>query len=90
MLWHEIWRLLRESKVAVMEKCIIFHVHSKAPIPSVTYEAQWLDSNIVVTVANCQQHSDRAANGNVVAVLLAVYNSDYTLTAQSLCSHIAA
>ena len=41
-------------------------LHSKTPIPSVTYykysdgtvTTQWLNSDCVVTVNNCRQHSD--------------------------------
>ena len=54
-----------------------------------TVTTQWLDSDSVVTVDNCQQHGDWAASGSVVTVLLAVNNGDYTVTIQSLCSHCA-
>ena len=45
-----------------------------------------LDSDSIVTVANCRQQGDCA----VVTVLPAVNNSDYTVTDQSLCSHSTA
>ena len=53
-------------------------LHSKTPIPSVTYSAQglhtiqWLDSDGVVTVVNCWQYTD------------------YTITFDQLSSHRAA
>ena len=50
----------------------------------------WLDGDSLVTIANCQQHGDWAANGSVVTVLLAVVNGDYTVTVKSTCSHNAA
>ena len=40
-------------------------------------EQLWLDNDSVVTVVTWQQHSDRAANGSVVIVLLAVNISDW-------------
>ena len=66
-------------------------LHSKTPIPSVTYLAYLLYGDWKVTVQsllttvgiNC------AANGSVVTVLPAVVNSDYTVTVQSLYSHYA-
>ena len=45
-----------------------------------TVTTRWLDSDSVVTIANCQQHSDWAAIGSVVTVLPAVTDSDYTTT----------
>ena len=62
----------------------LLHLHSKTPIPSVTYAAQWLytrwlDSDGVVTVVNYRQQ---------VTVLPAVAN--YTVTVQSPCSHCVA
>ena len=55
-----------------------------------TVTTQWQDSESVVTVANCRQHSDKAANGSVVTVQPAVNNGDYNVTVQSQCSHSAA
>ena len=52
-----------------------------------TVTTKWLDGDGVVTVDNCRQHSDWAANGSVVTILPAVENGDYTVTVQSLCSH---
>ena len=45
-----------------------------------------LDSDCVVSVDNCRQIGDRAANGSVVTMLPAVVNSHYTVTVQSQCS----
>ena len=61
-------------------------LHSKTPIPSVTYYCdytQWLDSDGVVTVVNCRQHGDSTK----LCSHHAVVNSDYTITVivQSLC-----
>ena len=50
-----------------------------------TVTTWWLDSDSVVTVANCQQHDDQATNGSVVTMLPAVNNSDI-VTVQSQCS----
>ena len=50
-----------------------------------SYLMQWLDSADVVTVDNCRQHGDGAANGSVVTMQPAVNNSDVTV--QSPCSH---
>ena len=47
-----------------------------------TVTTWWLDSDSIVTVANCRQHGDWAANCSVVTVLLAVNNGDYTVTVQ--------
>ena len=55
-----------------------------------TVTTRWLDSDSVVTVGNCQEHGDSAANGSVVTVLPAVSTADYTVTVQLLCSHSAA
>ena len=38
--------------------CNDSHVHGKTPNQSVTYAAQQLHSNDVVTIDNCQQHND--------------------------------
>ena len=46
----------------------------------------WLDSDYVVTVNNCRQSGDLAANGSVVTVLPAVDDGDYTVTVQSQCN----
>ena len=55
-----------------------------------TMTSQWLDSDYVVTVVNCQQNGDYTAIGSSVTVLPAVNNSDYyTLTVQSPWSHFA-
>ena len=54
-----------------------------------TVTTQWLDSDGVVTVDNCQQHGDWAANGSLITVPPAANNGDYTVTVQSLCSHCA-
>ena len=48
----------------------------------------WLESGGVVTIVNCQQHSDWAANDSVLTLLPAI-NSDYTITFQSPSSHSA-
>ena len=49
----------------------------------------WLDSDSVVTVVKCRQHSDYSAIGSSVSSLPSVYdiNGDYTVTVQSLFSH---
>ena len=54
-----------------------------------TVTAWWQDSDSVVTVDNCQQHSNLscAANGSVFTVLLAVNNCDYSVTVLSPCTH---
>ena len=49
----------------------------------------WLDSDSIVTVINCRQHSDWAANGCVVTVLPAASNGDYSDTVWSLFSPCA-
>ena len=43
-----------------------------------TMTTWWLDSNSKVTVVNCRQHGDWAANGSVVTVLPAINNIDFT------------
>ena len=58
--------------------------------PRCTVTTWWLDTDSLVTVGNCRQHGDWAANGSVVTVLPGVKNSDYTVTVQSPCSHSAA
>ena len=63
----------------------------KTPIPSLTYAAQWLESDCVVTILNYRQHCHYTLLIIcVVTVLQAVVKSDYTVTLQSLCSHCAA
>ena len=44
------------------------------------------DWRVTVTVANCQQYDDRAANDSVVTMLLIGTNSDYTVTVRSVQS----
>ena len=39
-----------------------------------------LDSDGVVTIESCRQHSDLAANISIVTVLPAINNNDYTVT----------
>ena len=51
------------------------------------YQSTTGHSDSVVTVDNCRQHSDYSNDTCVVSMLLAVINSDYTLSVQSLCSH---
>ena len=58
-----------------------------------TVTAQWLDSDNEVTVDNCRQHGDytvdQLCSQSRHTMLLAIVNSDYTVTVQSLCSHCA-
>ena len=58
----ELWSLpLMMFCAGYYHRCLIgtaFNLHSKTPIPSVTYWAQWLHSDGVVTVVNCQQHGN--------------------------------
>ena len=51
-----------------------------------TVTTPWLDSDGVVTIVNCQQHSDYFTQliNCVFTVLLAVVKGDYTITVQSL------
>ena len=65
------------------------NIRSKTLTPSVSYLAQWLDDDDVVTIVNCRQHGDYTAIGSSVTVLPAVVNSHYTIVVQSLCSHCA-
>ena len=44
---------------------------------------------LCIAIVNCRQHSDGAANGSVVTLLLAAVKSDYIATVQSLCSYCA-
>ena len=63
-------------------------LHSKTPISSVTYKTQWLDSDSHHD-NKCRLHSNGAANDGVFTVLLAVFNTDHTVsvTLQLPCSH---
>ena len=47
-----------------------------------TVATRWLDSDSVVTVNDCQKHSDNSAIGRSVTVLLAVITNT-TITVQS-------
>ena len=53
------------------------------PLDKVT--SKWPDSDSVVMVDACWQHSDWAANDSIVTVLPAVNKNYYTVTVQSPC-----
>ena len=79
---HKIW--WQQTQTNIMQA-----IKYTANSPSINHllgtVTTWcLDSDCVVTIVNYQQHGDWAANDSAVTVLQAVFNSDYTVTVQSL------
>ena len=54
---------------------------------SPTRHSDWIVT-VLVTINNCRQQGDWAANGSVVIVLLVVHNSGYTSVQCILASHV--
>ena len=83
--WYWFWSFMiplwPPERKYVQQNSYVFVSHLLGTVTTL-----WLDGDCVVTVDNCRQSGDWAANVSVVTALPAVVNSRYTVTVQSQCS----